>query len=134
MQPNGCRRSGSIRFFALCTMLTCALGLFVTPLAADALPPTKARRIGVLYLGFPDPEGTSTPLGLHGEAFLQGLRELGYVEGQNMTIEWRFAEERRERLADLAAELVQIPVDALVTVGTPATRAAKQASTTIPII
>jgi putative ABC transport system substrate-binding protein len=48
--------------------------------------------------------------------------------------EWRFAEERRERLADLTAELVQLPVDALVTVGTPATRAAKQASTTIPII
>jgi putative ABC transport system substrate-binding protein len=122
-----------VRFFALCAILTFALGLLVAPLVADAQPPTKAHRIGVLYFGSPEPEGTSTPLGLHGEALLQGLRELGYVEGQNITIEWRFAE-RRERLADLTAELVQLPVDALVTVGTPATRAAKQASTTIPII
>jgi hypothetical protein len=87
MQCNGLHRGDSVRYFALCAMLTFALGLLVAPLAADAQPPTKARRIGVLYFGFPNPEGTSTPLGLHGEAFLQGLHELGYVEGQNITIE-----------------------------------------------
>jgi putative ABC transport system substrate-binding protein len=68
------------------------------------------------------------------EPFRQGLRDLGYVEGQNIAVEYRFAEWHDERLPALAAELVQHPVDVLVTLATPATRAARQATATIPII
>lgn len=62
------------------------------------------------------------------------MRELGYVEGKNLVIEWRFANAYNERLPDLASELVQLKVDAIVTNGTPATRAAQKATTTIPIV
>jgi putative ABC transport system substrate-binding protein len=68
------------------------------------------------------------------EAFQQGLRELGYVEGQNLAIEPRGAEGRYERLPDLAAELVRLQPDVLVSSATPATRAAQQATSTIPIV
>jgi putative ABC transport system substrate-binding protein len=67
-------------------------------------------------------------------AFRTGLRELGYVEGRNITIEFRGADDRYERLPALAAELVKLRVDVLVTFGTPGTRAAKQATATIPIV
>src|SRR5262245_14803300 len=68
------------------------------------------------------------------EGFRQGLRKLGYVEGQNILIEYRFADGMVDRLLDLAAELVHLNVECIVTVGTPATRAAKQAAGTIPIV
>jgi len=68
------------------------------------------------------------------EALRAGLRELGYVEGQNITIEARWADGRSERLPGLAAELVRLPVDVLCTAGTPASSAAKQATSTIPIV
>ena len=68
------------------------------------------------------------------KAFRQGLRELGYVEGKNIVIEWRFAEGKRERLAELAAELVRLKVDIIVTGGPTATRPAKEATVTIPIV
>ena len=64
----------------------------------------------------------------------QGLRDLGYVEGQNIALEYRPSEGRRERLPDLAAELVRLKVDVIVTFGTPATLAARQATTMIPIV
>ena len=73
-------------------------------------------------------------LGERVEAFRSGLRDLGYVEGRNITIEFRWAEGQYSRLADLAAELVRLKVDLLVTHGTPGTLAAKQATTTIPIV
>ena len=66
--------------------------------------------------------------------FRQGMRELGYVEGKNLVIEWRSAEGKFERLPDLAAELVQLKVDVIVTAGTPAISAAQKATTTIPIV
>ena len=66
--------------------------------------------------------------------FRQGLRELGYVEGKNLVIEWRSAEGNNERLAGLAAELVNLKVDVIVTAGTPAISAAQKATTTIPIV
>ena len=68
------------------------------------------------------------------EAFRQGLRDLGYVEGQNLVIEWRWAEGRDERLPDLAAELVQLQVEVIVVGGVAAIRAAQHATSTIPIV
>ena len=68
------------------------------------------------------------------EAFRQGLRELGYVEGKNIVIEWRYAEGKPDRLPALAAELVRLKVDVIVTGGPKATRAAKEATATIPIV
>ena len=68
------------------------------------------------------------------EAFRQGLRELGYVEGKNIVIEWRFAEGKADRLAGFAAELVRLKVDVIVSGGSTATRAAKEATSTIPIV
>jgi len=108
-------------------MLTLVLGFFVTPLAGEAQQSKKVYRIGFLSAGSSLP----TP---NVEAFQQSLRALGYVEGQNLAIEYRYAENHLERLPDLAAELVRLPVDLIVTSGTPATRAAKHATTTIPIV
>ena len=93
-----------------------------------AQQPTKVPRIG--YLGFSSPSTIPTRI----EAFRQGLRELGYVEGKNIVIEWRFAEGKLDRLAALAAELVRLKVDIIVTGGPPATPAAKEATSTIPIV
>jgi putative ABC transport system substrate-binding protein len=106
-----------------------ALVILTAPLAASAQPSTKVPRIGWLSSGSP-PSGP-TP---NDEVFQQGLRDLGYVEGQNLTIEYRYAEGNRERLPDLAVALVRLHVDVIVAEGTTATRAAKQATSTIPII
>src|SRR5262249_2502179 len=84
----------------------------------------KVWRIGYLVAGF----------GGIDEAFRQGLRDLGYVEGQNLTIEYRHADNQLERLPDFAAELIHLPVDILVTAGENAPRAAQQATRTIPIV
>jgi ABC transporter substrate binding protein len=74
------------------------------------------------------------PLNRTIEAFRQGLRELGYVEGENIIIEYRYAEGKFDRLPALAAELVRLKVDIIITGGEPATRAAKEATATIPIV
>jgi len=95
---------------------------------AEAQQPAKVPRIGWLELGSP-----STNQHLR-EAFRQGLHELSYVEGQNIVVEWRWADGREDRLPDLAAELVQIKVNAIVTAGTPPIQAAQQATRTIPIV
>ena len=98
-------------------------------LAAEAAQrATKPPRIGVLFAS-PPPNQQS----LNISAFQQGLREHGYVEGQTVDIEWRFAE-RDHQHPGLAAELVKLKVDVIVTDGTPAARAAKRATTTIPIV
>ena len=75
-------------------------------------------------------EKTTTSL----KAFFQRLHELGYLEGKNIVVEYRYAEGKLERLPDLAAELVRSNVAVIVTSGTPATQAAKQATSTIPIV
>ena len=93
-----------------------------------AQQPTKVPRIG--YLGFSSPSTIPTRI----EAFRQGLRELGYVEGKNIFIEWRSAEGNADRLPSLAAELVRLKVDIIVTNGPYSTRAAKAATVTIPIV
>ena len=104
------------------------LALLTTPRAAEAQQAGKVYRIG--YLGN-SPRNMPEVSRLL-EAFRQGLRERGWVEGRNAVIEWRSAEGRLERLPDLAAELVHLKVDVIVTGAGPATRAAKQATTTIP--
>jgi putative ABC transport system substrate-binding protein len=103
---------------------TLAGGLLAAPLAAEGQQAGKVARIGRLELSS---AGTD-------EAFRQGLRELGYVEGQNVVLEYRFAEGKAERLPDLAAELVSLKVDIIVAGGTPAPLAAKHATSTIPIV
>jgi putative ABC transport system substrate-binding protein len=113
-----------------------AIGLLLAPLVADAQPAGKVYRIGYLSPTSPsDPERLASPFGERGlAAFRQGLRELGYVEGQNIAIENRWAEGKFERLPDLAAELVRLKVDVIVSVVTQASLAAKNATRTIPIV
>jgi len=94
---------------------------------AEAQQTGKVPRIGFLLGSSPGPDPRV-------EAFRQGLRDLGYVEGKNIVIEWRFAEGKQDRLAELAADLVQLNVDIIVTDGTNVTRAAKNATKTIPIV
>jgi len=106
------------------------LGIVAAPLSAEAQQPKPVPRIGMLRVDAPgDPRG-------HGltEAFRQGLRELGYVEGKSIVIEYRHAEGKLDRLPGLAAELVGLRPDVIVTQGTPATLAARQATRTIPIV
>ena len=102
--------------------------LLAAPLAAEVQPAGKVYCIGVL-------EPTSMALNAANlDAFRQGLRELGYVEGPNMRIEYRSADGRSERFPDLAAELVRLKVDVILTRGTPAVMAAKNATGTIPVV
>ena len=101
--------------------------LLAAPLAAQAQQAGKVYRIGYLEFGSAAP-GTS-PL----EAFRQGLRERGWVEGQSLTIEVRYAEGKQDRLPGLAVDLVNLKVDLIFASTTPAAVAAKQATTTIPI-
>ncbi len=106
-----------------------ASSLFALPFATEPQPAVKVARIGYLA-----PSGSLSFPQLT-EAFRQGLRDLGYVEGRNIVIEYRFAEGKPERLAVLAAELVALNVDVIVTAGgTPAALAAKQATTSVPIV
>jgi len=93
---------------------------------AHAQQQTTTPRIGVLYLG-------ASP-NANVDAFIQGLRELGYIDGKNILIEYRFAEGKADRLPELATELVGLKVDAIFTAGTPALFALKQATKTIPIV
>jgi len=102
--------------------------LFALSVSAEAQQPTKIPRIG--YLAFVSLSAISSRI----EAFRQGLRELGYVEGKNIVIDWRSADGKLDRLPALAAELVRLKVDIIVTAGPVLTRAAKEATSTIPIV
>src|SRR5262245_11669061 len=102
--------------------LVTAISVVVTSLAAHAQPASKVYRIGYLSGGSPTASARSV------EAIRQGLRDLGWVEGQNIVIEYRFAEGRLDRLADLAAELVRLKVDVIVAGPTPPAVAAKRAT------
>jgi putative ABC transport system substrate-binding protein len=97
-------------------------------LTAEAQQPKKVPRIGYLATGSASAVSRLT------EAFREGLRELGYVEGKDIAIEYRYADGKAERLPDLAAELVRLKVDVLVAAGAPAAHAAKTATSTIPIV
>src|SRR6266446_1324319 len=99
----------------------------VWPLAGRAQPPAKLPTVGALVIGSTDPEQLW-------REFRQGLRELGYVEGQNIRFEVRSAQGQANRLPELAAELVRSKVDIIVTSLTPAAMAAKNATHEIPIV
>jgi putative tryptophan/tyrosine transport system substrate-binding protein len=104
-------------------LLTSAGGLFAVPLLAEA----KVTKIGFLFFGSAGPSPEI-------DAFRDGLRELGYIERENLVLELRFAAGRIEVLPDLAAELVRLKVDVIVTPSTQLSLAAKQATSTIPIV
>jgi putative ABC transport system substrate-binding protein len=99
--------------------------LLAVAVIAEAQQAKKIPRLGFLSASRPQPQH---------EAFRQGLRELGYVEGQNIVIEWRFAEGNLDRVSHDSAELVRLRVDVIVTGGPSATGAAKEATSTIPIV
>ena len=103
-------------------------GLLTAPLAADAQQAGKVPRIG--FLGESSPSDRPPLL----DAFRQGLRELGWVEGQNIVIDYRYAEDQVDRLPDLAAELIRLKVDLIISWGTQGVTAAKNATETIPIV
>lgn len=110
------------------TLLAIFVSLTVYLTRAEAQQPGKLPRIGFLStLSF-------SAMADRIETFRQGLRELGYVEGKNIVIEWRYADDRPDRVSELAAELVRLKVDIIVTGGNSATQAAKKATNSIPIV
>src|SRR5215813_4759005 len=104
--------------------------LLAAPVAVNAQGAAKTYRIGYLASGRPSSAATSPEL----QSFLQGLQDLGYVEGRSFVMEYRWAEGHQDRLPELAADLVRIRVDVVVSPGTPPTFAAKRATQTIPIV
>src|SRR5262245_49835725 len=110
------------------TVLTLCAMLFALSVPSQAQQPKKTPRIGYLVGSSPSADAARY------EAFRQSLRELGYVEGKNIVIESRNAEGKSDRLPALVAELVRLKVDVIVTGGSTTTRAAKEATTTIPIV
>ena len=119
-EPN--RSIQNLRWLTLCTML------FALGVQAQTQQPAKIHRIGWLAAGSASGVAPLT------DAFRQGLRQLGYVEGKNIVIEFRYAEGKFDRLADLAAEIVHLKVDVIVVASTPAIQAVKHATATIPIV
>jgi putative tryptophan/tyrosine transport system substrate-binding protein len=111
----------------ICVLICLLLTAFL-PAASGAQQPTKVLRIGVLTGG-----SASASSGRH-DAFRQGLREFGYVEGKNIIVEWRNADGKIVNLPGLAAELVRLKVDVIVTAGPQVTGVAKEATSTIPIV
>jgi putative tryptophan/tyrosine transport system substrate-binding protein len=113
---------------AVGALIMLMLHLLTTPLAAEAPPARKVPRLG--FIGNMDPQSQALAL----DAFRQGLRDLGWIEGQNLRIEYRWAEGQADRHPGLVAELVQLPVDVIVAAGGVALRAAQQATSSIPIV
>ena len=115
-------------YSAVGCLVTLTLSLLVAPLTVRAQQPTKVSRVGYL-------SDESSSLGVASfEPVAQGLRDLGYLEGHTLVFEHRYAEGKTASLPALAADLVRLKVDVIVAVGTPATRAAKNATDTIPIV
>jgi putative tryptophan/tyrosine transport system substrate-binding protein len=109
------------------TLLTFCAMLFALCFSVQAQQPAKVYRIGLLTWGAPPPPSSPTP-------FDQGLRQLGYIEGQNIAIERRYASGQMDRFPELALDLVRLPLDVILTQSFPAALAAKQATSTIPIV
>ena len=106
-----------------------SLGLLVAALQADAQQAVRISRVGILFFGVPGAPSEPT-----GRAMVDALRTLGWVDGRNVSFEWRYAEGKTERYPTLAAELVALKVDLIVATGTPGALAARQATNTIPIV
>jgi putative tryptophan/tyrosine transport system substrate-binding protein len=102
--------------------------LLAAAVIAEAQQPTGVPRIGYFQATPPSAVTARTA------AFRQGLRELGYVEGKNIVIEWRYADGKLDRVPALAADLVRLKVNVIVTAGSVLTRAVKEATATIPIV
>jgi putative tryptophan/tyrosine transport system substrate-binding protein len=111
-------------------LVTLTIGLLSAPLTSDAQQAGKVYRIGWLATA----PRTTPGLQRIEEAFLQGLRDHGFVEGQNVIIERRYSEGRQDRYAALVTEFVHMPVDVMITGNSAAVRAATQATSTIPIV
>src|SRR5437762_4961002 len=111
-----------IIFLALCSLLLAPC------FSVEAQQTPKIFRIGFLD------SSTASGMAVLVDAFRQEMRKLGWIEGKNITIEYRFTEQKNERLPELAAGLVRLKVDLIVTSGTPTSLAAKSATTTIPIV
>ena len=124
MSPQATGRNRKIQFLPLVLFTL----LFAPCTSALAQQSDKIPRIGFL-LAVP-----ASTISARIDAFRHGLRELGYLEGKNVIIEWRSTEGKADRLSTLAAELVRLKVDVIVTGGPPPTRFAKQATSTIPIV
>jgi putative ABC transport system substrate-binding protein len=116
-----------MRRLRLAFTISLLLGALFSPIAAEAQQAAKVARIGILTANLAAAPHLT-------EAFLQGLRDLGYVEGRNVVIEFRSAEGKLDRFPALAAELVTLRVDVIVAANTGAALAAKQATKTIPIV
>ena len=121
------RKSENNSMLAKICLYLVATVLLVSVSSAAAQQPGKVPRIGFLALSATVTQGRR-------EAFLQGLRERGYTEGRNIVVEFRNAEQKLDRLSELAAELVRLKVNVIVTAGPAPTRAAKAATTTVPIV
>jgi putative ABC transport system substrate-binding protein len=116
-------------------LLTSLAGALVAPLAADAQQVGKVYRVGLIFTTSPVSEMAGLePVHPSARAFVQGLRALGYVEGQNLILERRSADGRFERFGDIVAELVRLKADVIVTAGGLMPRAAKAVTTTVPIV
>jgi putative ABC transport system substrate-binding protein len=121
-------RKSKIENLKLAGILALALTFAFGGTVAPAQQPTKIPRIGYLSAGNRSAQTARI------EAFIEGFRELGYVEGKNIVIEWRWAEGKYDRVPELVAEMVRLKVDVIVSAGPLATRAAKEGTTTIPIV
>ena len=119
------KRVEIVRYWLFCITLSVLFFMHCVPAETQ---PLKLARLGLLGATSAATEKDRI------DAFRQGMRELGYIEGKNIVIEWRFADGKFDRLPDLAAELARLPVDAIVTTGSTSTRAAKKSTTTIPIV
>jgi putative ABC transport system substrate-binding protein len=122
-----------MRLIGLAVVLTLAL---LAPLGAEAQPSGKAvYRVGLIFTTSPVSEmAGSQPVNRIARAFVNGLRDLGYVEGQNFILERRSAEGRYEQFGEIVDELVRVRADVIVTVSDEMTKAAKAVTTTIPIV
>ena len=127
-QRDGSNNSGQKPMRNICVGLALSVVHLTLCFYAEAQQPAKLSRIG--YLG----SGYSGSIASRVNAFRQGLRELGYVEGKNILVEYRYGEGKPDRLNELAAQLVRLNVDVIVTGGPPSTRAAREATVTIPVV
>jgi putative tryptophan/tyrosine transport system substrate-binding protein len=118
-----------VRLGTIGTLIAFTLATLAAPCAADAQPPAHVPRVGILWFGSPA-AGPSPYL----DAFRQGLRELGYMEGRNIILESRSSTRRLDLLPELAANLVLSKVDLIVAAGDPAITAVKHATKALPIV